>query len=152
MFQSVTPRPGKIAFQVDPFPVPTWEELAPEAAADDESAPRVVGQLELLAHPSEAAVPDIKKQEATVSFEAVESIPAAEVVHTEAVAAVEPEFILSPLAEAVSAALEDEPSSLDAEIVSVPPTITAWIPPKKTATAGSKRGGKNKRFGTFFGQ
>lgn len=54
MFQSVAPRPGKIAFQVDPFPAPNWQD-------EKEALVAPVAKLELVAAPeSEDPVPAVK--------------------------------------------------------------------------------------------
>lgn len=57
MFQSVTPRPGKIAFQVDPFPASNWQD-------EKESLPAPVAKLELLAapEPEEPAAAAVKEE------------------------------------------------------------------------------------------
>ena len=45
MFQSVAPRPGKIAFNVEPFPALSWEEQE-ESTHEDQTAPSQLSLVE----------------------------------------------------------------------------------------------------------
>lgn len=115
MFQSVTPRPGKVPFQLEPFPAPSIE-LVPETE---------VSQLPV-AEPVSVFVPDVVEAELPAEKEeiAVESpfLMASDV---------EPEArALTPLAELVSTLMaeEDGPEDIDDEDDLIPMDSTPESP------------------------